>query len=446
MSSSDLLSIGASGARAYRAAMGAVSENITNSTTEGYNRRVVLLGESASSSASSLFYKPGVSFGGVDVVAIVRKNDEYLDSAARIAQGNFENADARATWLGNVQTALDDGQLGVGQRLTTMFSAVERLASNPTDTTLRNNVLFSIDQVNTAFKQTSDDLKSVQAGIVTEAGNETLALNDALKRVASANEALRRAVPGSSNAAQLLDQRDLALTDVSKRLNVTISYGANGAADVSYDGKKLVDNIVPHTVEVTADANSKLSYSVEGVAVTVPQTGSLAGLSQSADVAAKRVGEVDALAAQYVTDLNSWHKAGYTTDGRTNVSIVSGTDAGSLKLLTDDPADLATMDAATGGALNGNLVKISTIRNTTGVENGWTAIISSHANLQNATNAEQAASQTRQQQALAAQSDVSGVDLDREAADLMRLQQAYEGCARVMQVAKETVQSIFAIF
>lgn len=445
MSTSDLLGIGASGARAYRAAMGAVSENITNATTEGYNRRVVLLGESPSSAVSSLYYKPGVSFGGVDVTAIVRKNDDYLDSAARVAQGNYENANARATWLGNVQTALDDGKLGVGQQLTTMFSAVERLASNPTDTTLRNNVLFSIDQVNTAFRQTSADLTNVQQGVFTQANNETIAVNDALKRVASTNEALRRAVPGSSNMAQLLDQRDQALVDVSKRLNVTISYGANGAADVTYDGKKLVENIVPHTFEVKPNASNSLEFSVDGVSVSAPQSGSLAGLATSADVATQRINQVNSLATQYVTDLNSWHSAGFTSDNRTGINIVSGTDAASLQILVSDPADLATKDSQLPTAsLNGNLVKINTIRGTTGVENGWTSIIASHANLQNATNAEQAASQARQQQALAAQADVSGVNLDREAADLMRLQQAYEGCSRILQVAKETLQSLMS--
>lgn len=445
MSVVDILGIGASGARAYRAAMGAVSENITNATTEGYNRRVVQLGESPASSATSQLYKPGVAFGGVDVVAIVRKNDEYLDLAARNATSNFQSADARATWLGNVQSALDDGQLGVGQQLTTMFSSVERLASNPTDTTLRNNVLFAVDQVNTAFKQTSSDLQGVQTGIVTQANNEVAALNDAINRLANTNEALRRAIPGSSNAAQLQDQRDTALTDISKRLNVSVSFGANGAADVTYNGTKIVDNIVPHTFEVTASATSTLSFSIEGTATAVPTSGSLSGLSKSADVAAERMQQVNDLAVQYVKDLNDWHKAGYTTDGRTGIALVTGTSAADLAMATTDPADIAAKESATG-SLNGNLTTINNIRGTTGVENGWTSIISSQANLQAATNAEQTASKARQQQALAAQADVSGVDLDREAADLMRLQQAYEGCARILQVAKELTQAIFAIF
>jgi flagellar hook-associated protein 1 FlgK len=115
--------------------MGAVSENITNATTEGYNRRAVILSESAASSATSIMYKPGVAFGGVDVGSVVRRTDEYLDLAARLSGGKYADADTRATWLGNVQSALDDGSLGVGKQMTTMFSAVEQLAANPTDTT-----------------------------------------------------------------------------------------------------------------------------------------------------------------------------------------------------------------------------------------------------------------------------------------------------------------------
>ncbi|MET0366309.1 MAG: flagellar hook-associated protein FlgK [Sphingobium sp.] len=443
---SDLLSIGASGTRAYRAAMGAVSENISNATTEGYNRRTVALGESPSSGASSTFYKPGVAFGGVDVTGIVRGTDSYLDLAARLASSTFEDADARATWLDNVQTSLDDGTLGVGQRLTSMFAAVERLASSPTDVTLRTNVLFAIEQVNTSFKQTSDSLKNVQDGIVTEAGNEVTALNDALKRLASTNEALKRAVPGSSNAAQLLDQRDKALADISKRIDVTVSYGDRDSADVTYNGVKLVDNIVAKTVSVAADSDKTLKFSVGGSAMATPQSGSLSGLAKTAEVARDRLTTLNTLATQYVSDMNDWHKGGLTDAGVAGADIVTMTpgDASSITMAISDTTKLAVKSS--DGRTNGNLVDITSIRGTAGVENGWTALIASHANLMNATNAEQAAASSRNDQAQSARSDVSGVDLDREAADLMRLQQAYSGCARVIQVGKDTIDAILQIF
>ncbi|MET0362756.1 MAG: flagellar hook-associated protein FlgK [Sphingobium sp.] len=465
MSVSDLLSIGASGTRAYRAAMGAVSENITNATTEGYNRRAVILSESAASSATSIMYKPGVAFGGVDVGSVVRRTDEYLDLAARLSGGKYADADTRATWLGNVQSALDDGALGVGKQMTTMFSAVEQLAANPSDTTRRTNVLFAIEQVNVSFKQTSDALKNVKDGLLIEANNEVTTLNSAVQRLASTNEALRRAVPGTSNQAQLLDQRDQALVDISKRLNVGVTYGANGIANVTYDGKAVVDNIDPSKFGVSANSDGTLAFTIANSAVAVPDSGSLGGLTSSAEVAAKRVTQVNDLAAKYVADMNAWHQGGYVSVNTTGAldgngvlipdvpgaPILTGTDAASLHLQINDPAKIATYskDTSTTPAtvkVNGNLVDITDIRGSGGMEDGWTAIISAQANLVATTNAEQSAMSLRDQQAQAAKADVSGVDLDREAADLMRLQQAYQGCARIIQVARESLDAIFAIF
>jgi flagellar hook-associated protein 1 FlgK len=308
-------------------------------------------------------------------------------------------------------------------------------------------VLFSVEQVNAAFKQTAGDLKNVQSGILTEAGNDVTALNDAIKSLASTNEALRRATPGSSNAAQLLDQRDQALTTISKYIDVSVNYGENETANVTYNGAAVVDNIVPKAFAVSANTDGTLAFTLDGTATVAPQTGSLAGLATSAQVTTDRLSSVNALAVQYVTDMNSWHQGGYTNADPSVAGqpIVSGTDASSLQLLISDPAALATK-SATDGSVNGNLVAISNIRGTTGVENGWTVIIAAHANLVSATNAEQSATSARNQQAQSARADVSGVDLDREAADLMRLQQAYNGCARIIQVAKESMDAIFAIF
>lgn len=443
MSVTDLLSIGASGAQAYRAAMGAVSENISNTTTTGYNRRTVQLGESKSSAVNSLIYKPGVAFGGVNVIAVVRQTDDYLDLAARNSLGTFKDADKRATWQGNVQDALDDSALGVGTQMTSMFSSIEKLAANPTDATLRTQALFAIEQVNTAFKTTVNNVATVQDGITSDASNETVALNDGLKRLASANEALRRATPGSSNAAQIMDERDQALSDISERLNVTVTFGDKGTADVTYDGIKLVDNIASKTVVMTSNTDKSFTLSVDGTDIATPTSGSLSGLSQSATNARDKLQAVNDLATQYVTDMNTWHKAGTTDAGVAGGDILSMSgDASTISIAISDISDIAAADSS---GTNGNLVNISSIRGTNGVENGWNKIIAAQANLVSATKAEQAASSTRNDQAQNARADVSGVDLDREAADLMRLQQAYSGCARVIQVGKDTIDAILQI-
>ena len=60
--------------------------------------------------------------------------------------------------------------------------------------------------------------------------------------------------------------------------------------------------------------------------------------------------------------------------------------------------------------------------------------------------AEDAAASSRRDGAFAARSEMSGVDLDQEAADLLRFQQAYAGSARVIQTARETLETILNVF
>jgi len=446
--SGDLLGIGASGTRAYQAAMGVISNNITNAETPGYARRTLALMESPSGPSTSIFYRADTAYGGVMIDQIMRSTDPFLDAAARQTGNLLGSADQRARWMSDIQTALNDGSLGVGQRMTAMFSAVERLAANPTDTTLRTDVLFAFEQINTAFKQSLTELQTVRDGIGQAANNEVVSLNNALKQLADANEGLRRSEPGSAAHVALMDSRDQALTEISKRIDVTIEFQSNDAAKVSYGANILVENVNAQQVGVTQDADGLLNFFVVGppdTPVDVPTGGSLGGLAASASVNKDRIDSLDAIAAQYVADINEWHQGGQTAAGVPGGPMLSiGADASTLAVLVSDPADIA--GASSDGVVNGNLLAINGLRGTGSFEDRWTALISTHGNLVSATLTEQANAQNRNDMAQQARADVSGVNLDREAADLIRLQQAYNGSARIIQVAKELMDTIFSIF
>lgn len=445
MAQADLFLIGASGTRAYQAAMGAIADNIANTNTAGYSRRNLEIKESSASTASGIFEKGGASFAGVDIGRVFRANDPYLDAATRRTANTLGSAEQRARWMTDIQTALDDGPLGVGQRMGGMFSAIERLASNPTDGTLRTDVLFAMEQVNTAFKLAHGDMKSLQEGVATTATNEVAALNDAIKQLATANEGLRRSVDGSPAQIQLFDSRDQALLEISKRVDISVTFDGKGIADVDYGGSPVVDNIAPYLFGVSANADGTLAFTLDGTAVASPTGGALGGLAQSASVAKTRVDELNTLAQKYVTDVNTWHTAGFTPGGDPGQAMLSiGADASTLQVLISNPSEIASVNST--GTINGNLVAASAIRGPGSMEDQWTQMISAQGNIANATTAEERAASNRDTLAQQARGDVSGVNLDREAADLLRLQQAYQGCARIIQVAREITQTIIDIF
>jgi flagellar hook-associated protein 1 len=441
--SGDLFIIGASGTKAYRAAMGAISENITNANTPNFSRRSVSTRESLASASTMLLYAPQTSFGGVDIARVNRANDPYLDATARLTGTALGSVTSRLRWQSDIETALDDSDTGVGHLLSDMFGGVEKLAANPADPSLRTTLVYNMQRVVDAFHQSADGIKQSQTGIATDAGNDVQTINNALAELSRINTNLLRSQDGSANQAQLLDSRDAALSQITQRMDVTIAFGARGSVELSYAGTTILSGGVPSTFSVSQNADKTLSLSHEGTAVAAPGTGSLGGLFQSATVAKDRLASLDSLAQKFVTDLNTWHGQG-TIDGTiAGGALFLGTTATNIALVITDGKNIATRSS--DGRLNGNLLNISSVRGTAGVEQGWTAIIATHANLLNATSSEFTATQKRDEQARGARENVSGIDLDAEAADLLRVQQAYSGCAKIIQVARETVDAILQI-
>ncbi|MEJ7933305.1 flagellar hook-associated protein FlgK [Sphingobium sp. AN558] len=443
---SDLFIIGASGTKAYRTAMAAVAENIANASTDGYSRRSVTTVESGSSTATMAAYTTKANFGGTQVSSVNRATDPYLDATVRMTGMALGGSTARLRWLGDTETALNDTDTGVGKLMTGMFQNIDKLAASPSDTSLRVTTLDSVTRVAEAFRQTAADLANVSSGIHTEAQAGVQTANRALANLADINNSLLRAQPGTSAYAQLLDGRDAALGELTDNLNVTISFGAHDSAQVSYNGQPLVQGITATSIAVAANADGTLALTTsDGTALAAPANGALGGLFSTASTVTGRRASLDSLAGQFTADVNAWHAQGRTDAGAAGTPLLSfGGSAATIAALVTDPKDLATRSA--DGTLNGNLLTAgSALRGAGSVEQGWTSLIAMHGNLLASTKAEQTTAQGRSDQAVASRETVSGVDLDMEAADLLRIQQAYSGCAKILQIAKEAVDSILQI-
>jgi flagellar hook-associated protein 1 FlgK len=104
-------------------------------------------------------------------------------------------------------------------------------------------------------------------------------------------------------------------------------------------------------------------------------------------------------------------------------------------------ADVAAADATTG---NGNALSFGNLRGSNGAEAGWAALVAQQSQTVASARAQDSVASTRRDGAATARNNLSGVNLDTEAADLVRYQQAYQASARVLQVARETMQTILS--
>ena len=448
---SDLLGIGRSGVTAYRTALAAVSDNVVNAETPGYARRSVTLSESPVSSGSSLIYRARTTFGGVDATGVQRAWDDYKAGDARLSAGDAGRADARLRWLSNVEAALDDGDSGVGTRLTAIFNAADALAADPDGELPRRQMLLAIDDAAGTIRTSADALVKTSDGIADEAQITVDQINSDLVALGKLNVGLRRAGVGTSAHAQLLDERDRLIDGLSQKIGIDVTLDEAGAATIRLagtSGATLLSGTQPALLGVDRAADGRLALLMSGSTAATPifpVAGSLAGLVDAAGIVADRRGQLDAIANEFATALNGWQAQGLDANGQPGAPLVAITGgAATLILATSDPDAIAA--AAPAGAANGNLLALSPLRDANGAEHRWAALVAGHAQMVAAAKSENTTASARRDGAFAARDELTGIDLDQEAADLIRFQQAYDGSAKIIQVARETLQSILDLF
>lgn len=447
---SDLIQIGRSGVLAYQGALAAVGENVTNADTDGFARREVVLKEQHAPGGSFQLYRTSAAFGGVQASEVKRVWDQYKAANAWSSNSDASAAGTRAQYLATVETMLDDGDNGVGVKLTAVFTSATQLAANPSDTTLRQTMLANVANAAQALGQTAADLGKVAGTVRTQAATLVDQANDALEALGKLNVALHASPQGSAGRAQLEDQRDSLLGTLSAAVGLDVTLDADGAATLrldDYGGARLLaaNSASPAFLQLQPASDGRLAMAVtdgDGAHAVTPTGGKLAGLVDVAATIAGRRAQVDGLAARFASALNDWQAQGRTAAGVAGAPLLTGTDAATLAAATTDPAAIAAGDGTTE---NGNLLAISALRGDDGVEAQWRAMATDQALMVSAANTQSSAASARKDGAYSSLDETSGIDLDAEAADLLRYQQAYSASAKIIQTARETLQSILDI-
>jgi len=436
---SDLLGIGYSGLKAYSRALSTVGDNIANAQTPGYARRRLEMMEPVSGS-DSVFYRGNVNPAGVEIRGVSRSVDAWLIADSRLSSGDSERAATKLGWLGKVEGALSDESNGIKTGLTRLFTTADQLTADPGNRTLRSQFLQAVDEVASGFRTAAGQLDRMSEGIGGAATSTVDQFNANLQALEQINIGLRKARPGSTNEASLLDERDRLLDKLSSQAGVSATFENNGSVTLraSGSGDLLVGGGVVNPIAVTAAADGRLSYSIGGSPLTIT-TGSLAGLSEAANHVADQRSELDALAVSFAAQLNAAHQAGTDANGNPGAPLFTGTSAATLTAAALTPEQVAAADAS---GSNGNMLALGAMRGAADPEARWSGHLAGQAQATASARAQAAAAETRADAAAAARDGVSEVDLDREAADLLRFQQAYQAAARTIQVARETMQTL----
>jgi flagellar hook-associated protein 1 FlgK len=443
--SSDLLSIARSGAMAARVALDVTAQNIANASSDGYVRRSVRLAELASSGG---FGRIGdVSLSGVRLDAVIRNVDGFRQTEVRRTGSDAARAAAELTGLQNIETATE--QTNVYPAVTGFETSLERLSADPVSPSLRAAVLEDARTMARSFNIASQSLDSVGEGLRFEAGDGVDQVNLLAGELARVNLRLARASDATSDQSALLDARDNLLQRLSGFANISTTISADDTVEVRLGGSggpQLVAGGTATSFAMTTAANGTISFTL-GAAPAPLSGGSLAGKSQALIALADTRSELDGIADTLIAAANAAQASGVAIDGTAGQPLFSGMGSNGITLALATGAGIATAPAG-AGAGSRDPANLNVLRNALSSNDiagkidsllfGISSKVAGRATTSEALSSIAGSARI----ALEAQ---SGVDLDAEAVNLMRFQQAFQASGKAMQVAGTLFDTLLAI-
>ena len=213
-----ILNVGQSALSAAQAGLVTTGHNIANASTPGYNRQVVVQGAVNGQDAGYGFIGKGT-----EVMAVRRVYSEFLNTQVLSTQTASTQLSSYYAQVQQVNNMLADSKAGLTPALQDFFSSLQAAGADPNSGAARQSMLSSANALVGRFQSMDAQLSELRQGVSTEMRSSVDAINVYAQQIGKLNDAIEKATSnGSSTPNDLLDQRDQAISELSKEIKVSV--------------------------------------------------------------------------------------------------------------------------------------------------------------------------------------------------------------------------------
>jgi flagellar hook-associated protein 1 FlgK len=438
-------------------AMEVVSHNVSNANTAGYHRQKAVLTASVPQStggwiSSNLSKSMGT---GVMMDSVYRYSMNFTDARYRDEIEETARWETESSLLSEVESTMAETSVdSISTRLDEYWGSWQALASDPEDPALRLDVMSKGEALANSFNSRALRLENIRLDQNMAIIGRVQDVNEMAVQIADLNEQISQVQATGGTPNDLLDKRDLILDDLSKIAGATSYEQENGHVNVSIGGHFLTIGTTAYKITTTTNAENLVELQWEDGSTFQSMQGELLGLFNSRDVTiVDQKNRLDELANAIVTNVNTLHSTAYGMNNETGYNFFVGTGTTALSM-TFNSAQITVDRVATGSAPNspgdGNLAKsIAAIQNAL-LFHGNTATIKQVNNerigalaLEVERTKNLATDHGIVKDALNTQrEEINGVNLNEEAANMVKYQMAYNAAARVMTTIDEMLDRV----
>jgi flagellar hook-associated protein 1 len=448
-----------SGLRAAQQQLDIAAHNVANASTPGYSRQRATI-VAAPPFALPAFNRsglPGQLGTGVQIVSVSRIRDAFLDVQINQQQAGAGYWTAREGTLSAVESAFPEPSgSGLGTVMSQFFSAWEDVASDPSSSAARTAVLAQAQTLASRFSRDAGQLATLVSDTDNQVGNAVAEINDLATRIASLNKQIQGIVVAGDHANDLEDQRDQLLEQLNQIVPTQNVRQPDGTVQVLIGGTDLVDHDRTRQITLVDDAagHNVPTWSTGGaVDATSGKLGALIELRDTTLTGYQS--SLNTLAKQVADAVNTAHQSGVDATGAPGLALftyAAGNEAASLAVnpaVGSDPSKIVTSASAATPGDSSIAAQIAGLRTSAVFGSGSQTPSDAYAAFigQMGTDCRQSAELASNQgfvvqQLQARRESTSGVSLDEEAADVMRYQQAYSACARVITAIDDMLNQL----
>jgi flagellar hook-associated protein 1 len=253
MGLSSALATALAGLRTNQASLSIISSNVANAQTSGYVEQSPTQVEVASGTDGSTVQMTGVN----------RQLDQFIQNQLRTETSGSGYANQVANILGQLQSVYGtpggDGTLETA--LSNFTTALQSLSTNPGNYSSQNVALTAAQSLAAQLNSTTQGIQTLRTNVDQDLGNLSSQANTDLTQIANVNTKLQGLSPTDPQAATLMDQRDSAINDLSKMMDVrAVTDSSNQVSLFTTSGIQLVGgglaSSLVYSTQGTLNANS----------------------------------------------------------------------------------------------------------------------------------------------------------------------------------------------
>jgi flagellar hook-associated protein 1 FlgK len=456
---------------ADQSALSIVANNVANANTTGYTREVPNWDENPPIEINGVSYGTGVTETGPTSV-----RDRVLDERLNQQQQLASASGTRLTALNTLQALFtpDSGSSSstagdIGSDITNFFDSFSSLEANPSDNSLRQDVLTTAATLAGDVSNAAASLNSQRSALDQEATGVVTQVNSLTSAIAQLNQQIQSTSP-TGDAGTLEDQRQQDLSQLSQLIGINqTSTENNGLSITTAAGELLVSG--GNSFQMTTGAvNGVTDFFVGTTDVTkqmISGGGDLGGYVTVRDQdIPNALSALDQLAYNISTQVNALNNEGTDYNGvegtGTNSSGTTGTgttplyifnqpttvagSAASMSVTMTDPNEIAAAEfgGGTGDSSNAtamaNLARQSIVNGQT-PSNYYSSFVSelgsTIAEVQTENTAETASVTQLQTQA----DSLSAVNLNDEASSMQQFERCYQAASEVFTILNTVMAS-----